>query len=275
MGSAISSFVLAHRAGFKAEFPREYSDWQKHPMLLMPSPLTSTESFMAHPHTEFWEKAKTYVQNGGFLYASVAADAAIPNMEAIFGARLVDKNTANEITITVVAPFGSLKKGDTFHFTIPVANNRYFGARLEVMGGTVIATDQDGRPALVANTLGKGKTLLAAYPIESYLAQIPSAFDKPEHTHAIYNSFLEWTGLRPLFRTDQPSVEATALKAGKSGYVVLVNHGAEAHAVTVTSSAPLQSLRVITPQGPQAITVSGASWKMNLAAHDAAVVEWK
>lgn len=103
MGSAISSFVLAHRAGFKADFPREYSDWQKRPMLLMPSPLTSTEAFMAHPHTDFWEKARTYVENGGFLYASVAADAAIPNMESIFGARLVDKNTASDITITVVA----------------------------------------------------------------------------------------------------------------------------------------------------------------------------
>ena len=42
IGSAISSFVLARRAGFKADFPREYSDWQKRPMLLMPSPLTST-----------------------------------------------------------------------------------------------------------------------------------------------------------------------------------------------------------------------------------------
>jgi hypothetical protein len=244
-------------------------------MLLMPSPLTSTESFMAHPHTDFWEKAKAYVENGGFLYASVAADAAIPNMESIFGARLVDKNTASDITITVVVPFASLKKGDTFHFTIPAANNRYFGARLEVMGGTVIATDQDGQPALVANTLGKGKTLLSAYPLESYLAVVPSVFDKPERTHAIYQAFMEWTGLKPLFHTDQPSVEATALKAGQSGYVVVVNHGAEAHEVTVTSSAPIRSLRLITPQGPQAIQASGLTWKMSLAAHDAAVVEWK
>lgn len=168
-----------------------------------------------------------------------------------------------------------MKKGDTFHFTIPAANNRYFGAHLEIMGGTVIATDQDGRPALVANTLGKGKTLLSAYRIESYLAQIPSAFDKPENTHTIYEAFMEWTGVNPLFCTDQPSVEATALKTGKSGYVVLVNHGAEAHAVAVTSSAPVHSLHLITAQGPQAISASGVTWKMNLAAHDAAVLEWK
>ncbi len=274
MGSAISTFVLAHRAGMKAGFPREYSDWQKYPILLMPSPLTSTGSFIAHPHTDFWEKAKSYVENGGFLYASVAADAAIPQMESIFGARLVDKNTASDITITVVAPFASLKKGDTFHFTIPAANNRYFGSYLGVMGGTVIATDQDGRPALIANTLGKGKTLLSAYPIESYLAQVPSAFDKPEHTHAIYQAFMEWTGLKSLFRTDQPSVEATALSSTKSGYVVLVNHSAKSETVNVTSSTALHSLRVITPQGPQPLQVSGTGWKMSIGAHDAVVVEW-
>ena len=196
-------------------------------------------------------------------------------MESIFGARLVDKNTSSDITVTMVAPFASLKKGDTFHFAIPAASNRYFGAHLEVKGGTVVATDQDGQPALVVNTLGRGKTLLSAYPIESYLAQIPSAFDKPEHNYSLYEAFLQWTGVKPLFHTDQPSVEATALTSGQAGYVVLVNHGTEARDVTVTSSAPVHSVRVLSPQGPRDIQANGATWKMNLAAHDAAVVEWK
>ena len=275
MGAAISAFVLAHRAGFKPDFPREYSDWRKRPMLLMPSPLTSTESIMVHPHTDFWEKAKAYVENGGFLYASLAADAAIPHVESIFGARLVDKNTASDITMTVVRPFASLKKGDTFHFTIPASNNRYFGSYVELMGGTVIATDQDGRPALVAHTLGKGKTLVCAYPIESYLAAVPSVFDRPEHTHEIYRAFMEWAGLQPLFRTGESSVEAAALSGAQSRYVVLVNHSPKGHEVTVTSAVPIGALRVITPQGPQPIQATGATWKMKLEPYDAAVVEWK
>ena len=72
-GSWLSSFVLARRAGMKADFPREYDDWQKHPLVLMPSPLTSTDSFLVHVHSDFWEKAKQYVAGGGALYASVAA----------------------------------------------------------------------------------------------------------------------------------------------------------------------------------------------------------
>jgi beta-galactosidase len=276
MSSAISTFVLAHRVGLKSDFPREYADWQKRPMLFMPSPLTSTGSkFLAHPHSDFWEKAKKYVEDGGFLYASVAADAAIPNMESLFGARLADWNPATDITITVVEPFGSLKKGDTFHFALPGTSSRYFGAQLEVLGGTVIATDQDGRPALVANLLGKGKTLLSAYPIEAYLAATPAVFEKPETTHRIYEAFREWTGVKPLFRTDSPSVEATALTAPHSGYVVLVNHNAKAENVTVTATAAIHALRLITSQGPQPVQLEGMSWKMNIDAYDAVVVEWK
>jgi len=78
ISSVLNSFVLAHRAGLKADFPREYDDWAKRPMLFLPSPLTSTASVIAHVHSDFYEKARKYVEGGGFLYASVAADAAIP-----------------------------------------------------------------------------------------------------------------------------------------------------------------------------------------------------
>jgi hypothetical protein len=57
-----------------------------------------------------------------------------------------------------------LKMGDTFHFFASGANPRYLGSIMEVEGGQVIAVDQDGRPALVANTLDKSKTLLCAHP---------------------------------------------------------------------------------------------------------------
>ena len=175
-GSWLSSFVLARRAGMKADFPREYDDWQKHPMVLMPSPLTSTDSFLVHVHSDFWEKAKQYVAQGGALYASVAADAAIPEMESLFGARMVDANPKEEVTLKVVAPFGDLKVGDTFHYSVPSATPRSWGSILEVKGGTVIAVDQDNRPALVANTVGSGKTLLSAYPLENYLANAAGGF---------------------------------------------------------------------------------------------------
>jgi Beta-galactosidase trimerisation domain len=275
MGSALNTFVLAHRAGLKADFPREYNDWSKYPMLFLPSPLTSTTSNIVHVHTDFYEKAKKYVEGGGFLYASVAADAGIPDMEKIFGARLVDTVTVSEVTLKIVEPFGGLKPGDTFHYSVPGANPRVWGSLLEVMGGKVIAVDQDGRPALVANTVGSGKTLLSAYPIETYLANTPSAFEKPESTHRIYEAFRNWTGVKAAFQSDQPSVEVTSLRGNNRGYAVVVNHSAQAYKVTISTSLPVKSVRQIGADSSQSLPVEGSAWKMELEPYEAAIVEWK
>jgi endo-1,4-beta-mannosidase len=274
-GSWLSSFILARRAGLKADFPREYDDWQKRPLTLMPSPLTSTDSFLVHVHSDFWEKAQQYVSNGGALYASVAADAAIPEMEALFGARMVDTNPKDDVTIKVAVPFGTLKPGDIFHYSVPNPGPRSWGSILEVKGGTVIAVDQDGRAALVANKIGTGHTLLSAYPIETYLANTPAVFDKPEPSYRIYQAFREWAGVSPRFYADQPSVEVLSLSGGSRGYVVVTNHSATTQTVAITSSQPLHSISRVTSQGNKQLEVSKTSFKVDLSAYDGAVFEWK
>ncbi len=275
MGSYLSAFILAHRASLKSDFPREYTDWQKHPMLFMPSPLTSTSSHLVHVHTDFYEKAKKYVENGGFLYASVAADAAIPNMEQLFGARLSDALTVSEVTVKIVTPFGGLQPGDSFHYSVPAPNSRYWGSLLDVKGGQVIAVDQDGHPALVANTLGSGKTLLSAYPLESYLASVPSVFEKQEDTRRIYEAFRNWTGVHPRFVSSQPSVEASSLNADRQTYVVVVNHSGHPQNVSISASLPLHSINRIEPDGPKPMQLEGNSWTMDMSPYEAAVVECK
>lgn len=274
-GSWLSSFILARAAGVKADFPREYDDWQKRPLTLMPSPLTSTDSFLVHVHSDFWEKAKQYVSKGGALYASVAADAAIPEMDALFGARMVDSNPKDDVTIKVVAPFGKLKPGDTFHYSVPSPGPRTWGSILEVKGGTVIAVDQDGRPALVANKLGSGHTLLSAYPIETYLANVPAVFDKSEPTFAIYQAFREFSGLTPRFQTDQPSVEVVSLSSDSRGYAIVTNHSGSKQTVTVTSSQPFHTVSRITSQSKTPAEVLKTTFKFDLGAYDGAVFEWK
>ena len=244
-------------------------------MILLPSPLTSTDSFLVHVHSDFWEKAKQYVTQGGALYASVAADAAIPEMESLFGVRMVDANPKDEVTLRIVAPFGDLKVGETFHYAVPSATPRYWGAILDVRDGTIIAVDQDNRPALVANNVGSGKTLLSAYPLESYLANVPAAFDKPENTHRIYQAFREWTGVKPLFHGDQPSVEVTALSGGTRGYVVVTNHGSAAESVTITTAGALHSITKITPQAATPVQISGATFKIDIGPYEGQVFEWK
>jgi len=276
MSSALTSFILARRASLKADFPREYADWAKRPMLFMPSPITSTaDPFLAHVHSDFYEKAKQYVENGGFLYASVASDGSIPDMASLFGVRLVDRAPSSEVTLKIVAPFGDLKPGDTFHYSVPTQTIESWGTLLEVTTGKVIAVDQNNRPALVANTLGRGKSLLSAYPLEHYLANVPSVFDQPEKTHRIYKAFGDWVGLKPAFRTDQPSVEVSALNGDHRGYVVLVNHSAEPQKVTVFTTSGVHSVSRIAPEGVKPMQIEGSSWKMELGSYEGAIVEWK
>jgi endo-1,4-beta-mannosidase len=276
MGSALSTFILARRAGLKADFPREYEDWQKRPILFMPSPLTSTgDVFLAHVHADFYERAKKYVESGGFLYASVASDAAVPEMTALFGARLSDTVTVSEVALKVVEPFGGLQPGETFHYSVPGQSTRYWGSSLEVNGGTVIAVDQDGRPALVAHELGKGKTLLCAYPLEAYLAAQPSAFERAENTHRIYEAFREWTKWTPAFRSDDPDVEVSSLPGQGRGYVVVVNHSGQPRTVDIASAVTLRSVQQVGPDGSKPLTLDRGGWKMEVAGYDGVIVEWK
>ncbi len=261
-GSWLSSFICARRAGIKPDFPREYSDWRRYPILLLPSPLSL--------HTTFWREARQYVENGGVLYASLSGDAAIPEMEELFGARLADRAPVSDVELRVVAAYGNLKPGMTLRYRSPAGGPRHWAAVLENRGGTVIATDQDGRPALVAHTLGKGRTLVCAYPVEAYLAAAPMAFDAQEDTWRIYRALWEDAGAQPLFSTGDPSVEVSALRGESRGYAVLVNHSREAREVTVTASMPLGGIQEV---GGARLAATGNQWTMRLEPLSGAVVE--
>ena len=271
----LSSFVLARRAGLNVAFPREQEDWQKHAMVLLPAPLTGTETALIHVHTDFWEKALSYVQKGGVLYASFSGDAAIPEMSRLFGARLLDRKPVADVTLRVIAPFGALKPGDTFHYSGGSDAPRYWKAVLGVDGGTVIAVDQDNQPALIAHQLGTGRTLISAYPIESYLGRQASAFDGSDSTHRIYAALAAWAGVHPDFETDRTPVEISILRGPQRGYAVVVNHSSKPQHVTVSSRLALKSAARVTPGGPAAIPLQENGWTMELQPWEGAIVDWK
>jgi endo-1,4-beta-mannosidase len=272
--SLLSTFILARRAGLKVDMPREYSDWQSHPLILLPSPLTSTERNLVHVHTAFWETVRAYVNQGGTLYASLCADAAIPEMADLFGASLSDHAPAEEVVIQLVKPFGSLAAGTELRFRADPSSIRQWPASLDVSAGTVIAVDGAGRPALVANTYGRGKTLVSAYPLENYLAVRPCAFEGQETTHLLYHALAQWAGIQPMFSTSDPSVEVAGLSTGQRGYAVLANHSPEQKQVSILSNLPLKEVNQLTGQGRQPLRLQERAWRMDIPAYDGAVVEW-
>jgi endo-1,4-beta-mannosidase len=271
----LASYVLARQAGLSVAFPREQEDWQQRAAVLLPAPLTSTEAALIHVHTDFWEKALRYVEKGGALYASFSGDAAIPGMSRLFGASLLDRQPVSEVTLRVVKLFGGLKPGDTFHYSANGDSPRYWKAVLGVDGGTVIAVDQDNQPALIAHQVGRGHTLISAYPIESYLGRQPSAFDGADETHRIYAALAAWAGIHADFETGNISVEIATLRAQGRGYAVLVNHSSQAQSVTVSSRLALKSVARVTPKGPIAIALQDNHWTVGLQPWEGAIVDWK
>jgi endo-1,4-beta-mannosidase len=274
-GAWLSTFILAREVSIKADFPREYSQWGRYPMLFLPSPLTGTNDFLTHVHSDFWQKARKYVEQGGFLYASLNGNSAIPQMAGLFGARMKDDVPVKDVTLKVITPFGDLRAGDTFHYSVSSDSPDQWPATLDITGGTVIAVDQDGRPALVANQLGKGKTLLSAYPLESYLAGKPSAFETNEETFRIYQAFRDWTGLKTMFRSNQPLVEVSSLNAKDHGYVVLVNHAPTTQHVVITSDMTIHSMERIQSGGNTVVSLKQSSWAVDLDPYDGAIFSWK
>jgi len=274
VGAWLSSLILARQAGLKIGFPREYTDWQDIPMLLLPAPLTSTSDNLVHVHTGFWETAKDYVQQGGSLFASVCADVAIPEMEGLFGALLADHTPVEAVTLKVVASLGDLQPGETFHYHADPSNPKHWAATLDVKAGQVIAIDQDGRPALVSHQVGKGKTLLCTYPLESYLAQTPAAFEGQGNSYRLYRAFSQWVGVNAVFSTDQPLVEVSALVGEKRGYAVFANHGPHAVDVKVSSRLLLKNIRQINPAGYLEKKTDRQGFEISLDGFSGAIVEW-
>ncbi len=272
--SWLNSYVLARRAGLNASFPREYGEWSRLPMVLLPAPLTASKPNLLHVHTVFWQHALDYVRHGGALYLSLNGESAIPGMEELCGARPADRLPAGALRIKVIAPFGELKPGDEFSYDGGGGASDW-GVLLEVHGGQVIATDQEGRPALVAHTVGQGKVLTCAWPIERYLARVPAAYETGEPTQRIYRALAAWAGVVPLFRTDRADVEAAALAGTGRGYVVVTNHSDAARNVTVTSRQSLGKAQRVTAGGVVPLEVQGNRFTLQLAPFGGEVIEYR
>ena len=274
MSSVLAAFILAHQAGMHPAFPRELTDWTKFPMIFLPSPLTATDPVFVHLHTDFWDKARDYVAKGGILYASLAATSAMPEMQTLFGARMTDAAPLTELTLTIVKPLGDLKAGDTFHFSAPSATAKHWGTGLEVAGGEVIAVDQNQQPALVANRIGRGRTLLSAYPIEAYLGNQPQAFENGESAYRLIRALRDSSDTRSLVSTDQPSVEASVLMGRTGGYIILANHGANAQHTRISTTLPVKKLTRLLADGSQEQTPIQGAWSLDVPAYSGAILEW-
>jgi hypothetical protein len=277
MSALLATFILAHQAGLRPALPREGSHWEQYPVVLLPAPLTATDPVLVHVHTDFWERAHRYVADGGVLYASLAATSAIPDMAELFGARMTDARPLGQLVLTFVKPFGRWQAGDSLTLSTASSGARSWGTGLEVTDGEVVAVDQDQHPALVQRRLGKGRTLLSAYPLEAWLGAQPSAFEAATNVYRILQVLSAGAATAPLIHTDQPDVEAAAWTGPQGGYVLLVNHGPEARATQLTSTFRIGTLQQVKAGGTERVVraVATTPWTIEVPAYAGVVLEWR
>ncbi|GEB49001.1 cellulase family glycosylhydrolase [Streptomyces cacaoi] len=149
--------------------------------------------------------------------------------------------TDDVLEMTFTRDFGPLAAGEVLRF--PVAGNEDSRAYLPVVprGAEVVAVDAHGRPALLVHRAGRGRTVLATYPLEHMAARTPRV--NPEDTHRLYAALAEVAGVRRTVTVEDPRVGADVVvhEDGRR-FVWLVSQCDEEHTVRPAADGTLHEI---------------------------------
>ncbi|WP_030902762.1 glycoside hydrolase 5 family protein [Streptomyces sp. NRRL F-5126] len=213
--------------------------------------LPSTRQFTTRTRRELERRAR----DGATVYLSfcsgehpVTRGPWFDGLDALFGVEhqltygVAEPIEDDVLEMTFTENFGGIEAGRTLTFR--VAGNEDSRAYLPVVprGARVIATDAHGRPALLCHTTGRGRTVLATYPLEHMAAR--SARVNPEQTHLLYAALAEVAGVSRPVTVDSPHVAADTLEHEDGRrFVWLVSQSDEELTVRPESAGPLRELR--------------------------------
>ena len=274
--SWLSTFILSRQAGITVSFPRELSDWSKLRLILAPVPSTISPNPICHLYTTFWQRAKPCIEAGAVLYASLCAKSAIslPEVVELFGALIVDRATWQPvIQINLIEDFYDLKKGDVIEIRCP-DELEGTGVQLEVNDGSVIAVDQDGKPALITKPVGLGHTVLCAYPLEYALGTSVNAFEKNNNVQRLYQSLKSLAKIEFIYSIDNPSLELCWLTGNRRDYVIVTNHSVDAIRTFVTASVSGKA-NYLSQEGVLSLPTDGQGFNIELAGYTGCIYEWE
>lgn len=145
--AAYGSFILAKQAGFDITYAWHLDEIPESPVYLIPA-TTGDSSIRRHVMLELVERVK----KGAKLYISVN-DSLLSPFNSITGVKVLTRSRRVKDAIVNL-------DGSEFRF------NSDFKLKLESIGATVIATDDEGNHAFTRYKLGEGEVYFCAFPIE-------------------------------------------------------------------------------------------------------------
>jgi len=211
-GVAYSTFILAKQAGFDLEFRYHDQPLPDAPLYLLPC--LSGHQLLSRRR---WLELSARVEAGATLYLSL--DSGLPSgFEPLTGLEPQSRERRRERT--------PMRWGEV---ELPACGD--FKVRYRATRAEVLASEEDGNPALTVTTLGRGKVVFCAVPLEMWHTRTPGVF------HA-ENASQAWRWYRWLAHEavagravtkEAPEVAVTehALSEGER-LVVAVNHAPHA-----------------------------------------------
>jgi endo-1,4-beta-mannosidase len=240
------AYVAAREADLPVAMVREFDGLGDRAKLLL---LPSTKMLMAPTVDRLVELAEA----GATVYLSYFAGSTrtqrgpwVPRLNELFGIRqslqygLTNPIKGSEVTLTFVGEFGDLGRGDTLSFKVAGNESSRSFLPVETAGAEVLATDQDGRPALVRRRVGKGSMIFCAYPIEHMAAKTPHV--NPEDTWRLYAALSIDAGVERALSVCDPRVMVGQLVSADQQRALVINLSGEEVVAVLGSSGAAFSL---------------------------------
>lgn len=227
-GAAYSSFVLAKQAGFDVVFQNADQELKEAAFYLMPS-----VSAMAAMPGYRYDQLLARVADGATLFVTLDGGVLQP-FNAVFQLDVAWRFKQD-------TPFPIRLDGEELPYQ---ATFRY---ALETRGAEVLATDEAGRPIFTRAVYGKGQLLFLGAAIETYLANLPGAFDAGRPPYwKLYAKAAELAGIRRAARSNDDRISLTEHQLPDGRLVVVaVNNAPETRLLDWTLAPGWQVAQVL------------------------------
>ena len=202
---AITSFILAKRAGLTPAIASCAHEIPKAPLYILPS-----ISGWASLHKEEYDTLIERVKEGATLLITVESGL-ICEFETVTGLRSYGMSAGGKGSFTLDG------------CELPFEYSKKF--RLSALGAKIIATAEDGNVVLSENQLGKGKVFFLSFPLEAMLWKRQGAYEAGEpNYHRIYEiAAKEILEAKPM-KCLNPDISLTLHKEVDGYYAVAVNY---------------------------------------------------
>jgi hypothetical protein len=147
---------------------------------------------------------------------------------------------------------------------------RWFEETLEPLSpsASVAGTFEDGRPAAILSTFGKGKTLMLGSYLSAAYQSTPTA-----ESRQFYNGLLAWAGVASPFSVSGSPVEVKYVDTGPDRVLFVFNHGQTPAASRVGVKGSWRAVDLVTEKPFVAAESDGATrFDIRLASRDVKVL---